>query len=483
MAKLITEEEFEIAVAYLRVLILTSAGKKRRELKPRCLGVISRKPADWEIESELVWDPPRLTINKTANFIWDTGARKSAVYNIDELSSPASDNRGCDAKGSPGPHGWFVYFRVGEGELGEVLVALHKEYGGYETESANKALDASDEMKCRRVVARVLRERGIEVSPGHLEEVEEIVPSEYDTITEEEFETAAQFLRVRRKMVEMCNSGEAWFPYIPFFRGWGDDTVPRQTVRWDGTTLTLYDNRGDIASYDTRQMFPVGGSWHPKEDEVELFSGNGRIKPNACFGVGTFGRVLNLLSEYGVKIMSEDGIAEARIAVRNIIALHGIQVRHGKSPKTRDPRGLPGINFPRVKAHVESTRYKEPAPKTETKLEWGDYTALIEAIERADPKRKRKKPTPPPKPKKVREPKPTKVREPKPKKVREPKPKRRIPWDLVLMLAELLLAGVTCYIVSTQGPDSPWPFLSGFVCIFVALFGLAESTKHDDQDE
>ena len=51
------------------------------------------------------------------------------------------------------------------------------------------------------------------------------------------------------------------------------------------------------------------------------------------------------------------------------------------------------------------------------------------------------------------------------------------------MLAELLLAGGTCYTVSTQGPDSPWPFLSGFVCIFVALFGLAESTKPDDQDE
>lgn len=409
MDKLITAEEFETAVAYLRVLILTSVGKERRKLKPRCLGVISRKPADWEIESELVWDPPRLTINKTANFIWDPAALKSAVYNIDELSSPTSGTRGCDAKGSPGPHGLFVYFRVGEGELGEVLVALHKEYGGYEAESANKALDASDEMKCRRVVARVLRERGIAVPLGHLEGVEEIEPSEYDTITEEEFETAAQFLRVRRKMVEMCNSGEAWFPYIPFFRGWSDDTVPRQTVRWDGTTLTLKDRRGDIASFNTRQMFPVEGSWRPKEDEVELFNGNGRIKPNACFGVGTFGRVLNLLSEYGVKIMSEDGIAEARAAVRNLIALHGIQVRHSKNPEPRASRGLPGINFPRVKAHVESTRYKEPAPKTEPKtepkpgatLEWGDYTALVEAIERADPKKKH---TPPPAPKKVQEP-------------------------------------------------------------------------------
>lgn len=144
------------------------------------------------------------------------------------------------------------------------LVALHKEYGGYTTESANKALDASDEMKCRRVVARVLRERGIEVSPGHLEGVEEIVPSEYDTITEEEFETAAQFLRVRRKMVEMCNSGEAWFPYTPFFRGWGDDTVPGQTARWDGATLTLYDKRGDIASFNTKPDVPCRGLVAPE---------------------------------------------------------------------------------------------------------------------------------------------------------------------------------------------------------------------------
>lgn len=425
-------------------------------------------PAEWERPAKLVWDPPLLVIEDTANFIWDPAALSTAVYNIDELSSsPASGTRGCDAKGSPGPHGWFVYFHVGEGELGEVLVALHKEYGGYENESANKALDASDEVKCRRVVARVLRERGIAVSLGHLEGVEEIEPSEYDTITEEEFETAAQFLRVRRKMVEMCNSGEAWFPYIPFFRGWSDDTVPRQTVRWDGTTLTLYDKRGDIASFNTRQMFPVGGSWRPKDDEVELFSGNGRIKPNACFGVGTFGRVLNLISDYGVKIVSEDGIAEARTAVRNIIALHGIQVRHGKSPKTRGPRGLPGINFHQVKAHVESTRYKEPEPKPRTTLEWGDYSALIEAIERADPKRKRKKPTPPP----------------KPKKVREPESKRHNLWGWTLIAFELLAIVWICHIYATQGPYSPELGATCAVAALTSTVGIAALRSTDDQDE
>lgn len=239
------------------------------------------------------------------------------------------------------------------------------------------------------------------------------------------------------------------------------------TVRWDGTTLTLYDNRGDIASYDTRQTFPVGGSWHPKEDEVELFSGNGRIKPNACFGVGTFGRVLNLISDYGVKIVSEDGIAEARTAVRNIIALHGIQVRHGKSPKTRGPRGLPGINFHQVKAHVESTRYKEPEPKPRTTLEWGDYSALIEAIERADPKRKRKKPTPPP----------------KPKKVREPESKRHNLWGWTLIAFELLAIVWICHIYATQGPYSPELGATCAVAALTSTVGIAALRSTDDQDE
>ena len=253
-----------------------------------------------------------------------------------------------------------------------------------------------------------------------------------------------------------------------------------------GGDFTLYDTRGEIACFNS-DLSPSLAYRGIESVEVR----NGRLTNlNNLIGAGALGRVLYLVSQRTWEQLSHS--QEHYYLIEQLLKEEGIEVgtRPLPGPPSPEPStkkrpahgGLPGINFPRV---------KEPEPKTETKLEWGDYTALIEAIERADPKRERKKPTPPPKPKKVREPKPKKVREPKPKKVREPKPKkvrepkpkRRIPWDLVLMSAELLLAGVTCYTVSTQGPDSPWPFLFGFVCIFVALFGLAESTKPDEDNE
>lgn len=177
MAKLITEEEFEIAVAYLRVLILTSAGGARQELKPRCLR-IEGTPAEWERPAKLMWDPPLLAIEDTANFIWDHDALSTAVYDIEQLSDPTSGDRGCAAKGSAGPYGWSVYFHSA-GTLGEVLVALHGEYGDCKVKSTKKARAASNEMSCRRVVARVLSERGIEVSADRREarEVPELPPS------------------------------------------------------------------------------------------------------------------------------------------------------------------------------------------------------------------------------------------------------------------------------------------------------------------
>lgn len=253
------------------------------------------------------------------------------------------------------------------------------------------------------------------------------------------------------------------------------------SAKWSGWDFTLYDKHGEIACFnsDLSPSLAFRGI-----ESVDIRHG-GMANLNNLIGAGALGRVLYLISQRTWEPLSHSG--EHYYLIEQLLKEEGIEVGTRPLPgppspepstnKRPGPRKLPGINFSRVKAHVESTRYKEPKtePKPEPKLEWGDYTALIEAIERADPKRKRKKPTPPPKPEKVRE--------PKPKKVREPKPKRRIPWDSVLMLAELLLAGVTCYIVSTQGLDSPWPFLSGFVCIFVALFGLAESTKPDDQDE
>ena len=290
------------------------------------------------------------------------------------------------------------------------------------------------------------------------------VPPEYNIITKDEEETAARFLRVLIWARDAAQQGKLPKRHIPHFTGW--TTEEGVSAKWRGWDFTLYDTRGEIACFNS-DLSPSLAYRGIESVEVR----NGRLTNlNNLIGAGALGRVLYLVSQRTWEQLPHS--QEHYYLIEQLLKEEGIEVgtRPLPGPPSPEPStkkrpahgGLPGINFPRV---------KEPEPKTETKtetkLEWGDYTALIEAIERADQKRKRKNPTPPP----------------KPKKVREPKPKRRIPWDLVLMLAELLLAGVTCYIVSTQGPDSPWPFLSGFVCIFVALFGLAESTKPDDQDE
>lgn len=299
------------------------------------------------------------------------------------------------------------------------------------------------------------------------------VPPEYNIITKDEKEIAAWFLRILIWARDAAQQGKLPKRHVPHFSDW--TTGEGVSAKWRGWDFTLYDTRGDLACFES-DLSPSLAFQGIESVEVR----GGRLTNlNSLVGAGALGRVLYLISQRTWEPLPHSQAMYHRI--ERLLEEEGIKVGARPAPRPPSPepstkkrpgRGaLPGINFLRVKAHVESTRYKEPAPKTEPKpepkLEWGDYSALIEAIERADPKRKRKKPTPPP----------------KPKKVREPKPKRRIPWDLVLMLAELLLAGVTCYIVSTQGPDSPWPFLSGFVCSFVALFGLAESTKPDDLDE
>ena len=294
------------------------------------------------------------------------------------------------------------------------------------------------------------------------------VPPEYNIITKDEEETAARFLRVLIWARDAAQQGKLPKRHIPHFTGW--TTEEGVSAKWRGWDFTLYDTRGEIACFNS-DLSPSLAYQGIESVEVR----GGRLTSlNNLIGAGALGRVLYLVSQRTWERLSHS--QEHYYLIEQLLKEEGIEVGTRPLPgppspepstkKRPGPSGPPGINFLKV---------KEPEPKTEPKLEWGDYTALIEAIERADPKRKRNKPTPPPTPKKVRE--------PKPKKVREPKPKRRIPWDSVLMLAELLLAGVTCYTVSTQGPGSPWPFLSGFVCIFVALFGLAESTKPDDQDE
>nr|DAV92422.1 MAG TPA: cell division protein [Caudoviricetes sp.] len=313
------------------------------------------------------------------------------------------------------------------------------------------------------------------------------VPPEYNIITKDEKEIAARFLRILIWARDAAQQGKLPKRHVPHFSDW--TTGEGVSAKWRGWDFTLYDTRGDLACFES-DLSPSLAFQGIESVEVR----GGRLTNlNSLVGAGALGRVLYLISQRTWEPLPHSQAMYHRI--ERLLEEEGIKVGARPAPRPPSPepstkkrpgRGaLPGINFPRVKAHVESTRYKEPAPKTEPKTEkeptlvWGDYSALIEAIGRADPKRKRKrkKPTPPPTPKKVREPKP------KPKKVQEPKPKRRIPWDLVLMLAELLLVGAVLYLVCTLGPGSPWVIIPGWVLVFVALLGLAESTKPDDQDE
>lgn len=287
------------------------------------------------------------------------------------------------------------------------------------------------------------------------------VPPEYNIITKDEEETAARFLRILIWARDAAQQGKLPKRHIPHFSNWTQEEGV--SAKWSGYDFTLYDTRGDIARFnsDLSPSLAFRGI-----ESVEVRRG-GRANLNNLVGAGALGRVLYLISQRTWEQLSHS--REHYYLIEQLLEEEGIEVGTRPLPgppspkpstkKRPGPSELPGINFLRVKAHVESTRYKEPEPKTEPKpgatLEWGDYSALVEAIDRADPKRKRK----------------------------EPKPKRRIPWDLVLMLAELLLVGVVLYLFSTQGPDSPWAFLAGLVCIFVALFSLAENTKPDDQDE
>ena len=279
------------------------------------------------------------------------------------------------------------------------------------------------------------------------------VPPEYNIITKDEEETAARFLRVLIWARDAAQQGKLPKRHIPHFTGW--TTEEGVSAKWSGWGFTLYDTRGEIACFNSDLSPSLA---YRGIESVEVRGGR-LTKLNNLIGAGALGRVLYLVSQRTWEQLSHS--QEHYYLIEQLLKEEGIEVgtRPLPGPPSPEPStkkrpahgGLPGINFPRVKAHVESTRYKEPEPKTEPKtepkLEWGDYTALIEAIERADPKRKRKKPTPPPKPKKVREPKPTKVR--------EPKPKRRIRWDWMITIIELLIIGVVGFTYATQGRDHP----------------------------
>jgi len=298
------------------------------------------------------------------------------------------------------------------------------------------------------------------------------VPPEYNIITQDEKETAARFLRILIWARDAAQQGKLLKRHIPHFTGW--TTEEGVSAKWSGWDFTLYDKHGEIACFNSdlspSLAFRGIGS-------VDIRYG-GLANLNNLTGAGALGRVLYLVSQRTWEHLSHSW--EHYYLIEQLLEEEGIEVGTrplpgppSPEPPTKerpDPSGLPGINFPRVKAHVESTRYKEPEPKTEPKpaLEWGDYSALIEAIERADPKRKRKKPTPPPRPEKS-----------------EPESERRIRWDWGLLLVELLVLGGIAYIWSTQGSDHPAlvPLCSLGVLVAISGLSVLAALEWEDSDE
>lgn len=298
------------------------------------------------------------------------------------------------------------------------------------------------------------------------------VPPEYNIITKDEEETAARFLRILIWARDAAQQGKLPKRYNPHFSSWTQEEGV--SAKWSGYDFTLYDTRGDIARFnsDLSPSLAFRGI-----ESVEVRRG-GRANLNNLVGAGALGRVLYLISQRTWEQLSHS--REHYYLIEQLLEEEGIEVGTRPLPgppspkpstkKRPGPSELPGINFLRVKAHVENTRYKEPAPKTEPNpdatLEWGDYSALVEAIERADPKRKRRKPTPPPKPKKA-----------------EPESKRSNLWGWALVAFELLTLVYICHIYATQGPYSSELAATCAVAALTSSIGIALLRSFDDQDE
>ena len=125
----ITEEEFEIAVAYLRVLLLTNVGRDRQRVQPKVLG---GNPLDrGYLPASLDWRPPYLTI-RNAFQLADRAPRdldfSSASYDVDALSDLSTGTFGCLVPSVASGRGGSIFF-IPVGLLGRVLCALYTEYG------------------------------------------------------------------------------------------------------------------------------------------------------------------------------------------------------------------------------------------------------------------------------------------------------------------------------------------------------------------
>lgn len=216
--------------------------------------------------------------------------------------------------------------------------------------------------------------------------------SDFYTITQDEFETAARFLQVVALMEAYGqNNFEKYFysstsgyyssseeqdklrewldSQIPTCANWTSDPARGTTVQWDCTVLSLRNRKGVLAEFNLPQLLEEQRR-HDRYAHIHGADVTNNAPHNAfewrtdlreLVVVGTLGRVLSLLPKKDASLW---GIANARERVRRTLQDAGIYVEPSASDSAFD----------------------------DSLIVWGYYGAPIEAIERgaASEKKRRK---------------------------------------------------------------------------------------------
>lgn len=314
------------------------------------------------------------------------------------------------------------------------------------------------------------------------------------TITQDEFEAAARFLQVTSLMSERTDTrydnetsvvsyethGVGCVERRKQLREWLDSQIPRctswtantyrgTTVQWDGASLTLHRRGKVLAEFSPSELQKkpyFHGNWQHvpgasiKDDGT--FKGRYDLRELTC--VGTLGRVLSLLEDEDSHCYD---ITRARKIVRRTLQDAGICVEFDTQGDAFD----------------------------DSLIVWGYYGVPIEAIERQEALENRRVTAlsapvlrswfRKPKPEKEEIAKPEKTEPEKTEPETEPEGERRIRWDWMLTIVELLIIGVVGYIYATQGRDHPAlvPLsLIGALGAIVGLYVLA-ALEGEDSDE
>ena len=144
------------------------------------------------------------------------------------------------------------------------------------------------------------------------------VPPEYNIITKNEEETAAQFLRTLIWARDAAQQGKLPERHVPRFTGW--TTEEGVSAKWSGLDFTLYDERGEIARFesDLSPMLAFRGI-----ESVRVRHG-GMANLNNLIGAGALGRVLYLVSQRTWEQLSHS--REHYYLIEQLLEEEGIEV-------------------------------------------------------------------------------------------------------------------------------------------------------------